>query len=451
MQKPTRLMNKNFVLLWQGQAVNRLGLQAFSVAMVFWIKHATGSATLMGMMLMLSTLPAVLLSPLGGALADRYSRRRIMVFTDLLSGLAVLTLVGVYLMAPQSTNLILIWLFVVSLITSVMSAFFMPAISAAVPDLVPSDKVAAANSLGQLASQISVFVGQGLGGVLYRILGAPVLFLVNGLTYLFAAVSESFIVIPQAEHKETAPKAAEGSAAAAQAGGSRYREQFRTFGKDILDGLGYVWHTGGLRELVFVSSLISFFTVPFVTLLPFYVEDTLGLSVDWYGFILAAYGVASLVGYAIAGLLKCEGRLRGRVMVVALILSSALYGLVALARNEIHALIIASLIGITGGFVMVNITTLVQLTTPSEIRGRVFGVLSTISGGLAPLAMGLAGIAADLANQNIPLIYLVSGIMMTLLSILVCLSRDLRSFLAYQSKPEEISPEVVPQIARQAG
>jgi DHA3 family macrolide efflux protein-like MFS transporter len=128
-------MNKNFVLLWQGQSVNRLGLQAFSVAMLFWIKHATDSATLMGIMLMLSTLPAVLLSPLGGALADRYSRRRIIVLSDLLSGLAVLTLAALYWIAPQSTHIILIWLFIVSLLTSILSAFFMPAISAAMPDL----------------------------------------------------------------------------------------------------------------------------------------------------------------------------------------------------------------------------------------------------------------------------------------------------------------------------
>ena len=108
-----------------------------------------------------------------------------------------------------------------------------------------------------------------------------------------------------------------------------------------------------------------------------------------------------------------------------------------LARTRVHALVLASLVGAMEGFVMVNITTLLQVTTPSEIRGRVFGVLATISGGLAPLAMGLTGIVADLANHNIPLIYIVSGAMMTLLSILVCLSREFRSFLAFESPAPE--------------
>ena len=127
MPQPTRLMNKNFLLLWQGQSINRLGLQAFAVAMLFWIKHATNSATLMGLLLMLSTLPGVLFSPLGGALADRVSRRRILVVTDILSGLAVLTLAGpLSWAAPQSTNMILIWLFIVSLATPSWAPFSRP-------------------------------------------------------------------------------------------------------------------------------------------------------------------------------------------------------------------------------------------------------------------------------------------------------------------------------------
>jgi len=440
-------MNKDFVLLFQGQAISRLGLQAFSVAMLFWIKHATNSATIMGVLMMVSTLPAVLLGPVGGAMADRYSRRKIIVLSDALSGLAVLSLAGLFFLAPQATNAILIWLFVVSVFTSIVSAFFGPAISAAIPDLVPTHRVAAANSLGQLSSQISIFVGQGLGGVLFRLLGAPVLFLINGVTYLFSAISESFVTIPQTIRQQPDVGPAGGQGEGAEAGvppsgrGLSMRDQVRVFGKDIAQGVAYVWRTGGLRELVFVSAFLSFFTVPFVTLLPFYVEDTLRLAVDWYGFILAAYGVASLIGYAIAGLFRFEGPIRAKLVMAALIVPSALYGLLGLARTGTQALVLASLVGALEGFVMVNITTLLQVTTPSEIRGRVFGVLATISGGLAPLAMGLTGIVADLANQNIPLIYIISGIMMTLLSILVCLSRDLAPFLAREPLATEVPAE----------
>ena len=89
---PSRLMNRNFILLWQGQAISQMGSQLSMIAMLFWIKHATESPALMGGMTMTSGLVGVLLSPVGGAFADRYSRRFIIIICDLISGLAVFSL-----------------------------------------------------------------------------------------------------------------------------------------------------------------------------------------------------------------------------------------------------------------------------------------------------------------------------------------------------------------------
>ena len=90
-----KLFNKNFFLLWQGQTVSQIGSQIFSIALMFWIKHTTGSATLMGMVMTVSMLPAVLLGPFAGTLSDTFSRKKVIVIADFISGLNVLILAAI--------------------------------------------------------------------------------------------------------------------------------------------------------------------------------------------------------------------------------------------------------------------------------------------------------------------------------------------------------------------
>jgi DHA3 family macrolide efflux protein-like MFS transporter len=206
---------------------------------------------------------------------------------------------------------------------------------------------------------------------------------------------------------------------------------------DILDGLNYIWQKSGLRELVLASLFLSFFTVPIIVLLPFFVEDSLKVSVDWYGFLIAGYGAGSLCGFILAGVLKLQGTSRSRVMVVLIILESVGYGALGLVSSPVVALALAFLGGATGGFFTILLTTIVQATTPTEIRGRVFGLLATLSGAIAPIAMGLTGPLADLTGHNIRLIYLACGAIMLVLSVFVCSSRALRRYLAYEPSPEK--------------
>jgi len=418
-QEPTKLFNRNYFLLFQGQLVSRLGSQVYAIAMVLWIKDATGSATLMGLLMMVSAIPGVLLSPMGGAIADRFSRRMILVISDLTRGLAMLVVAALIYTMADSVNLLLGTLFVVAILTGTVTAFFRPAIAAAIPDLVPKDRVVTANSLGQLSLQLSVFFGQGLGGTLFRLLGAPFLFLINGISFLYASFSESLIKMPEVAPKEELS----------------VNEHWQAFVVDLKEGFRYAWNRPGLRELVFISAVINFFTIPAIVLLPFFVEDTLGVRVDWYGFILVSFGLGGLLGYLFAGIVRLPGRSRMYLMLTFMIGQSVLYGVLGFMPRPIFVVILAIVAGFMGGYITVNITTVLQLSTPSEIRGRVFGLLGMVAGGLTPIAMGLSGIIADALDQNIPLIYAVSGGIMVLLSILVALLPQTRDLLAFEVKP----------------
>jgi MFS family permease len=417
MTKPTRLMNKDFLLLWQGQFVSRLGSQAYMIAMMFWLKHATGSATLMGTLMMLSMLPMVLLGPFGGTFADLHSRRRIIIASDAILGTLVVSLAALMFIAPDATGAIVTALIAVGVVSGVISAFFLPAITAAIPSIVPKDKVAAANSLNEGTFQVATLIGQGIGGVLFRILGAPVLFLIDGLSFVYSAISEAFISIPQAIPERK----------------SSWREELGRFGGDTREGLRHVWAQTGLRALFIAAAVMNFFAMPYLVLFPFYVEDVLGMAPDWFGYLLAAYGAGSLVGYAVYGSVRMRGPTRGRMLILCLVVLSVCMAALGISRQPWFSLALIAFAGLASGVFNVATITIIQQGTADEMRGRMFGLLHTLVGGLTPISMGLTGVVADLIDQNVQAIFIACGVALIAVSIVMAFNRSFRVLLSAES------------------
>lgn len=421
-QRASKLWNPNFLILWQGQLISQLGNQVFTVATVFWIKHQTGSAALLGLMMMLSSLPGVILGPIGGTLADRYSRRSIIIICDILDGAAVLLFAALVYMAPDAKSWTLILLFIVSVFIGIVGAFFRPAISAALPDIIPQEKLATGNALTQFSFHLAVFLGFGLGGLLLRVLGVTLLFLINGLSYLFAAISEVFMTIPQ-----KLPEKSDG-----------WKGKLDHVKRDMVEGFRYVWSNRGMRVLFFAFGFLNFFLMPIIILFPFYVEDFLKTTTDWYGYLMATFSVGMVIGNLVTGRLKLSGSARSAALIACMFTYTAGSGALGLIHSPGIALVFLLLGGMINGFVYNTIVTILQLSTPSEIRGRVFGVLGTIASGLMPIAMGLAGLVADLTHQNIPLIFGTCGTIQVLLTLAVALNRDFRGFVAFEQNPPQL-------------
>jgi hypothetical protein len=407
-----RLWNRNFFLLWQGQTVSRLGDQAFAIAMMFWLMQATGSASLMGFLMTASTIPGVLLTPFGGTFADRHSRVRILVACDLLSGIGTLAFAGL-MFGTKSQPVLLAALFALALLGAIVRAFFMPAISAAIPDLVPAESVAAANSANQFTVQTSMLAGQGVGGVLYHLLGAPLLFLADGLSYLFAAVSEAFVHTPPPPPRPPVPPG----------------QVWRVFLGETREGLRYVWGRRGLRDFVLIAALLNFFAMPTLVLFPFYVSGTLHTGAAWYGFLLAAVSAGSIAGYLAAGALKLTGKARGRALVAGLIVGPFLLGILGYVTVKLAALAVIFLSGFAMGLVNIYILTTLQLSTPTELRGRVMGLLATLGGGLVPIGMAIGGVVGDLTGKNIPVIFAVCGALQVTTTLTLATRKECREFL----------------------
>jgi MFS family permease len=117
-----------------------------------------------------------------------------------------------------------------------------------------------------------------------------------------------------------------------------------------------------------------------------------------------------------------------------------------LAPTPWVALLVMFFTGICNGFFNINLVTLFQLTTPTEMRGRVFSLLATVAQGLMPISMGLTGVVTDLLDQDIRLIFVATGTISLLIALAVSANREYRSYLAYQ-EPEGADDSASPPSA----
>lgn len=412
---PARLLNRNFLLLWQGQAVSQLGNQAFAIAMVFWAKEATGSASLMGLLLAAGALPAFLLSPLGGAVADRRPRLAIAFGCDL-AGAVVLLALAAWFHRGAPISLLIPALLAGAVLLGSLVAFLTPALSAAIPDLVPKSSLPAANAMNQLAIQAAIFAGQGLGGVAFTWLGAPLLFLIDGLSFLLAAGSTALAKAPPPPPGAALP----------------WRESFRKLGGDLAAGFTYARQTPGLLGFVLAAAAFNFVSMPLLVLLPFFVESTLGRGAEWYGFLMAAISLGAVGGYIVAGALPFRGRARSRFLVLLMLVAPLGLALLGVVHTPGPALAAACGLGLVTGAIGVYVMSSLQATTPPELRGRMMGLFAALTGGAGPLGMALGGIAGDLSGKNIPLVAFSCAALAALAAVAAVSRPSTRAFLAYE-------------------
>ena len=153
------LQSPSFALLWTGQAISSLGDGAFNTAVAWQVLLLTGSATIMGLVVLAQTLPMLLFLLIGGVAADRFHRQRVMFWSDSSRAIAIL---GIALLG--ATHLLQIWhLVLLSLYLGTVRGFFSPAYTALIPNLVEKEELASANALTELSSQLYTLLGPLLG------------------------------------------------------------------------------------------------------------------------------------------------------------------------------------------------------------------------------------------------------------------------------------------------
>jgi MFS family permease len=335
-----------------------------TVAQSWLVYRLTGSAILLGLVGFASQIPVFLLAPIGGAMADRRSRHRIIIVTQIVAMLLAFVLAGLTL-----THRIHVWhLFVLAALLGVAYAFYVPAASAFVVDMVGKEDLMNAIALNSSLVNGARIVGPAIAGILVASIGEGWCFLVNGASYV--AVIVGFLMMSISPHRKVPLP---GSPLA-----------------DIVEGFHFVWRTSPVRALLLLLGAVSLFGTPYAVLMPLFADQILHGGASALGLLMGASGLGALIG---ALSLAVRNKVRGLGRWVAV--STAGFGVSLILFSLSHSFWLSAALLLPVGFTMMiemaASNTLIQAMVPDNLRGRVMAVYSMMFMGMAPIGALVAG------------------------------------------------------------
>ena len=394
------LSNRNFVLLWGGQAISQLGDSIFYVAFIWMVVELTGSALAIGSLLIAIQIPALMCQVISGVVVDRYDRQRIALGADLLRGLMVAGLALVLL----AGRLELWQLYMLAIAFGIVGAFFGPAMRALLPDLVQPEQLPAANGLRTATRELMEILGPALGGLLLAATGAWTISALNALSFFIGALGLGLIHSSASITKERAPKGRQ------------------ALWRDFVGGFSYLRAHQAITALLALAAVLNCVSAPIGTLLPLFVRQSLQAGPDSYGLLLSSAAGGMVVGSLFVGLVRLERK--GLFLIGLVILTGLLFSGLTSARDLSVALGMMGLIGALNAMANVMVEALLQSVVADEYRGRIFALATLIAGSLQPLAWGLVGVLADWFG--VVTIMLASGLLTSVVGMVGLFNKDLR-------------------------
>lgn len=335
-----------------------LGIWAYAVALPVYAYHA-GGARAVGLLFFARFVLAAIAGPWLGVIVDRWSRRRVMLTSDLLR-------CGIYagMTAVASTGGNAYVIYVLAISATVVSVVYAPAQAALMPSLVNSpDELTAANIVGNTISSVGMFAGPALGGIVLALSGPSAVFALTG------ALTVSSVAFVLRVPRDKAPEAPE-------------RPHFL---KELTAGFTTVLHRPALRVVIGLNTAQTIIDGALEVLLVVLALQLLHGDNATLGWLNTAIGIGSILGAVVVAVVAARRRLAGG-LAIGLLLSSAPLVALAAVSSLAPALVLVGLLGVGTIFVEVNSVTLLQRSTDNAVMGRVFAVLESLI--MAGLAIG---------------------------------------------------------------
>jgi MFS family permease len=359
----------NFRLYWTGALLSNIGTWMQTLAQNWLVYQLTGSALLLGTVNFLQGLPALFLSLLGGVLADRIERRRLMLGTQAAQMLLAFLLAGLTLSGAVRVEHIM----AIAFLSGLVNAINTPVRQGIISDLVPRSDLQNAIAVSSAQFQTSQLVGPAIAGVVVATAGAGWAFLLNGLSFVAVIISLLRLRLPPWKAPATQVP----------------------LWQSAREGIAFVFRHEVLATLVLIAAVPALFGRPAQqALLPAFAESVLHAGPPGLGALMSASGAGALIGALLVASLGGLGR-RGLIQLCA----GIAYGLALVlfaASGRLGLSMVLLFAGSACSMVFSSLNqTFLQSLAPDAMRGRVLSVLTLTTFGVMPLGGLLAGAAAE--------------------------------------------------------
>jgi MFS transporter, DHA3 family, macrolide efflux protein len=385
-----------FFTIWTGQAFSLLGSQLVQFALIWWLTKTTGSATVLATASLVGLLPQVLLSPMAGAMVDRWNRRVIMMLSDGTVALATLALAGLFL-----SGRVEIWqVYLAMLVRSMAGSFHWPAMQASTSLMVPKENLARVQGVNQILMGGMNIASAPMGALLLEFLPVHGVLAIDVVTALLAILLLVFIPVPQ----PVVPGGAGQAAAHTSVWG------------DLKAGLLYVKGWSGLVMILVIATIINLVLNPGFALLPLLVTGHFRGEALQLAWMQSAWGVGVMGGGL---LLSVWGGFRRRILtsLLGLLLIGGGSLVVGVTPSSAFLLALAAmfLMGVGNPITNGPLMAVVQACVAPEMQGRVFTLIISTATAMTPLGLLIAGPLADL--YGVQMWFIIGGVVTALMGV----------------------------------
>jgi MFS family permease len=368
----TAVRHRNFRLYWTGQIISLVGTWMQTVSQPWLVLLLDGSPIQLGSVLALQFAPSLLLAPLGGVLADRVDKRRLLLATQSIAALQAAVLFGLTV-----TGVVQIWqIQLLALALGFVNAIDMPVRQSFAADLVPREDLINAITLNSASFNLARVLGPAVAGLTLAFYGPAFNFAINAVSY-----GGVLVALQRMDPAGMQPIARP--------------ERLPSVRSSLAEGVRYALRTPTVLWPLVLLAGMGTFGMNFQTLLPVFAKYTLSLDADGYGALFAAMGAGSLIASLALAYIGSRRPLVGMILIgaIAFVFFEALLGL---SRTPELAFPLIVVVGLASMLMINTINVIVQRSVSNELRGRVMSLYIMVFAGSAPIGGLLAGTIAQL-------------------------------------------------------